>query len=227
MKYLGALGAASALVNSVAGHYIWTELDIGSQSGVGADGGIRPNTNYNSPVVDLDSTDLRCNEGGLDGSGTAVREITAGSTFTFHSDVAVYHQGPVSVFLSQAPGSVQDYQGDGLWQKIADIGPTFSGGQAQWDLSQEYSFTLPSCIPDGEYLLRIQQLGIHNPWPAGVPQFYIGCAQVSVTGGSGSGWDPDLSIPGVFSESDSGYTANIYDPGFTSYEVPGGPVKSC
>jgi hypothetical protein len=51
MKYLGALGAASALVNSVAGHYIWTELDIGSQSGVGADGGIRPNTNYNSPVV--------------------------------------------------------------------------------------------------------------------------------------------------------------------------------
>lgn len=37
--------------------------------------------------VDLDSTDLRCNEGGLDGSGTAVREVTAGSSFTFHSDV--------------------------------------------------------------------------------------------------------------------------------------------
>jgi hypothetical protein len=51
MKYLSTLGAATALVNSVAGHYIWTQLDIDGQTGVGADGGIRPNSNYNSPVV--------------------------------------------------------------------------------------------------------------------------------------------------------------------------------
>lgn len=38
-------------------------------------------------LLDLDSPDLRCNEGGLDGSSTAVREISAGSKFTFHSDV--------------------------------------------------------------------------------------------------------------------------------------------
>lgn len=35
---------------------------------------------------------------------------------------AVYHQGPVSVFLSQATGAVEDYEGDGAWLKIADIG---------------------------------------------------------------------------------------------------------
>lgn len=40
-------------------------------------------------------------------------------------------------------------------------------------------------------------------------QFYTACAQISVSGGSGSGWAPDLSIPGDFSESDSGYTANV------------------
>jgi acyl-coenzyme A thioesterase PaaI-like protein len=51
MKYLTTLGAASALVNSVAGHYIWTQLDVNGQSGVGTAGGIRPNTNYNSPVT--------------------------------------------------------------------------------------------------------------------------------------------------------------------------------
>lgn len=45
-------------------------------------------------------------------------------------------------------------------------------------------------------------------------QFYTGCAQISVSGGSGSGWDPDLDIPGVFSESDSGYTANVSLPKF-------------
>lgn len=108
--------------------------------------------------------------GGLDGSGTSVRELKAGGSFTFHSDVAVYHQGPTSVYISQAPGDVTEYQGDGKWAKIADIGPDFSGGAATWDLSQEYTFKLPSCIPDGEYLLRIQQLGIHNPYPGGIPQ---------------------------------------------------------
>ena len=44
---------------------------------------IRPNTNYNSPVTDLSSTDLRCNVGGLTGSGTATATVQAGSTHTF------------------------------------------------------------------------------------------------------------------------------------------------
>jgi hypothetical protein len=30
-------------------------------------------------------------------------------------------------------------------------------------LADAYSYNIPKCIPDGEYLLRIQQLGIHNP----------------------------------------------------------------
>lgn len=75
-------------------------------------------------------------------------------------------------------------------------------------IAETYTFDFPTCIPDGEYLLRIEQLGIHNPWPAGIPQFYISCAQISVSGGSGS-FSPSLSIPGHVSESDSGYTANV------------------
>lgn len=76
--------------------------------------------------------------------------------------------------------------------KIKEIGPSFSGGQAKWDMScmspsypsllvridnpcvfsikstnsgmlVTYSATIPSCIAPGEYLLRIEQLGIHNP----------------------------------------------------------------
>ena len=33
-----------------------------------------------------------------------------------------------------------------------------------------YTFNLPACIANGEYLLRIQSMGIHNPYPAGDPQ---------------------------------------------------------
>lgn len=71
---------------------------------------------------DLASNDLRCNEGGLDGSGTAVREIAAGSEFTFTSDTAVYHNGPIAVYLSQAAGDVTAYEGDDGWAKIAELG---------------------------------------------------------------------------------------------------------
>ncbi|KAI9902232.1 hypothetical protein N3K66_004049 [Trichothecium roseum] len=225
MKSFGITAVAALLLNGASAHYIWNQLDIDGAAGSGADG-IRPNSNYNSPVTDLASNDLRCNEGGITGTGTTVRDIKAGSDFTFHTDVAVYHQGPVSVFLSKATGAVEDYEGDGGWLKIADIGPTFGSGGATWDLSDSYTFTLPSCIPDGQYLLRIQQLGIHNPWPSGIPQFYIACAQINVSGGSGT-FSPNLEIPGAFKETDSGYTANIYDPNFTSYEIPGGPVATC
>jgi len=29
--------------------------------------------------------------------------------------------------------------------------------------TDSYTSNIPKCIPDGEYLLRIQQLGLHNP----------------------------------------------------------------
>jgi len=225
MKVLSLTAALALLANKAAAHYIWTGLEIDGEAGTGAEGGIRPNTNYNSPVTDLASNDLRCNVGGLDGSGTAIREVSAGSSLTFTSDVAVYHQGPLALYLSPASGDVTAYEGDGSWAKIAEIGPDFSGGAASWDLSQTYTFTFPSCVADGDYLLRIEQLAIHNPYPS-LPQFYVACAQITVTGGSGS-LSPSLTIPGHISESDPGYTANIYDPSFTSYTVPGGPVTEC
>jgi len=110
------------------------------------------------------------------------------------------------------------------WFKIKDIGPSFAGGQAKWDMAKSYSVKIPSCISAGEYLLRIQQLGIHNP--GGSPQFYVACGQIKVTGGGSTAPRPTVSIPGAFSKTDPGYTANIYN-NFKSYTVPGPTVFSC
>ena len=92
-------------------------------------------------------------------------------------------------------------------QKTAGAGQSWrlwdgclSGGSATWDLSDTYRVTIPSCIAARQYLLRIQQLAIHNPYPAGIPQFYISCAQVKVTGGGGS-LPSGVSIPGYVSAS--------------------------
>jgi len=182
------------------------------------------NSNYNSPVIDLTSNDLRCNVGGEDGSSTATVTVAAGDAFTFTSDVAVYHDGPLSIYMAKAPSTAASFDGSGqVWFKILDIGPTFSGGSSTWPLSQTYTSNIPKNLPSGEYLLRIQQLAIHNPYPGGTPQFYIGCAQISVTGGGSGTPGPLVSIPGFITGTESGYTVNIYS-NFNSYTVPGPAV---
>ncbi|KAJ2968098.1 hypothetical protein NUW58_g10296 [Xylaria curta] len=208
MKSFASLVALSALaVNTVSAHYIFQQFTAGSTK-FDTFQFIRKNSNYNSPVTDLSSKDLRCNVG-ASGSGTDTIEMTAGESFSFTLDTAVYHQGPISIYLSKAPGAAKDYAGDGEWFKIKDFGPTFNGGSASWPMSLTYSSQLPRCIQNGEYLLRIQSLAIHNPWPAGTPQFYISCAQIKVTGGSGSANPTYALIPGAFKSSDPGYTANV------------------
>ncbi|KAK4448366.1 glycosyl hydrolase family 61-domain-containing protein [Podospora aff. communis PSN243] len=214
-----ALGAAD-----VSAHYIFQQLQIGGTK-YPLWQGIRQHSNYNSPVTDLSSPDLRCNVGAGNGGNTQTVSARAGDSVTFFLDTPVYHQGPVSLYMSKAPGSASNYDGSGGWFKIYDWGPTISGSGASWKLDGSYTANIPSCIPDGEYLIRIQSLGIHNPWPAGIPQFYISCAQVKVTGG-GSASPATVSIPGAFRETDPGYTANIYS-NLRSYTVPGPSVFTC
>jgi hypothetical protein len=87
-------------------------------------------------------------------------------------------------------------------------------------MAKEYTFTLPSELPSGEYLLRVEQLGIHNPYPGGIPQFYLSCAQINVVNGGSGTPGPLVEIPGYIDGTESGYQANIYN-NFNSYTVPG------
>ncbi|KAF2674429.1 hypothetical protein BT63DRAFT_408618 [Microthyrium microscopicum] len=223
MKSTSVIASAIALLSAVTeGHYMFQTVKSGSQGG-GVYQFVRKNTNHNSPVVDLGDKDLRCNVGGTSGASTETMPVAAGSTVTFGADTAVYHQGPISFYMTQVPDA-KTADGSTPWFKVKDIGPTFAGGQAKWDMSKNYSVKIPSCIAPGDYLLRIQQLAIHNP--GGKPQFYISCAQIKVSGGASTLPKPTVSIPGAFKASDSGYTANIYN-NFKSYTVPGPSVFTC
>jgi Auxiliary Activity family 9 (formerly GH61) len=73
----------------------------------------------------------------------------------------------------------------------------------------KYTFNLPACIPNGEYLFRIQSLAIYNP--GSTPQWYMSCAQLAVTGGGTKDLGPKVAIPGAFKATDPGYTVNIYN----------------
>jgi hypothetical protein len=169
MKSLISLALLGAAANTVSAHYIFWQLSIGSTQ-YPKYTYVRENSNMNSPVTDLNSTDLRCNVG-ASGANTQTIAVTAGQQFTFTTDTPVYHDGPVSLYMSQAPGAASDYDGSGPWFKIKDWGPTFNAdGTSTWPLSQTYTFNIPTCIPNGDYLLRIQSLAIHNPYPGGIPQ---------------------------------------------------------
>ncbi|KAF2134623.1 lytic polysaccharide monooxygenase [Dothidotthia symphoricarpi CBS 119687] len=212
----------AALAEVAQGHYIFQYLTANGQKG-GQYQNIRPNTNNNSPVTDLASTDLRCNVGGASGASTTTVSVAAGSTVSFTADQAVYHQGPVTFYMTKV-SSAAAADGSTDWFKIKEIGPTFSNGQATWDMNATYSTTIPTCVAAGEYLLRIEQMAIHNP--GGLPQFYISCAQVKVTGAGSKSLTPTTKIPGHVKATDPGYTANIYNQ-FTNYTVPGPKVATC
>lgn len=160
MKSLIYLAAGLLAAAPATAHYRFQQLDSFAIFQY-----IRENTNNNSPVTDLASNDLRCNVGAT-GANTNTTAVRAGDSFTFTLDTAVYHQGPVTVYMSKAPGAVSAYAGDGDWFKIAEEGPTFSGGSATWPLRDKYTYSLPQCLADGDYLLRIEQLAIHNPGSA-------------------------------------------------------------
>ncbi|KAI5799332.1 glycoside hydrolase family 61 protein-like protein [Peziza echinospora] len=223
MKFALTFGLALAALAEVASaHYRFAWLTAGGAKGAEYQY-IRKNTNYNSPV-DVGSIDNRCNAGGASGSGVATVNVAAGSSVTFTLDTAVYHQGPIIWYLGKAPSKAADWDGSGTnWFKIAQVGPTFSGGTSSWPMSLSYTTTIPSKVPSGEYLLRIEQIGLHNP--GSTPQFYVSCAQINVTGGGNGNPTPKFTIPGHISATDPGITVNIYNA-FTSYKFPGSAVAT-
>ncbi|KAM7202220.1 family 61 putative glycoside hydrolase [Rhypophila sp. PSN 637] len=224
MKTLFYLVLGLLTAHAVSAHYIFQQFSVGSTK-YPAWNYVRRNSNpswlQNGPVTDLASNDLRCNVGGGTSNGTETANVKAGDSFTFTLDTAVYHVGPVSLYMSKAPGLAKDYDGSGQWFKIFDWGPSGTN----WPMRDSYTANIPKCIPSGEYLLRIQQIGIHNPGAA--PQFYISCAQVNVAGGGNASPGPLVSIPGAFKASDPGLVANVYNGGANSYVVPGPKVFSC
>lgn len=88
--------------------------------------------------------------------------------------------------------------------------------------------TIPKCLADGEYLLRAEHIGLHSASAVGGAQLYISCAQISVSGGSGT-YAPknEVAFPGAYPATDPGLVINIYYPIPTSYTPPGPAAETC
>ncbi|KAK6362267.1 hypothetical protein TWF730_005963 [Orbilia blumenaviensis] len=228
MKVFSTIMAISACLPSVLAHYRFPSLIVGSTT-TGQYQYVRQNSNMNSPVENVASTDFTCNAGARLGSNTQTYEVAAGSTVGFALDQQVFHPGPYIVYLGQAPSSITNlnsWDGSGAnWFKIHQRQITFGSNGPNWEMLNSLTFRLPTRIASGLYLLRIEHIALHSASNYPGAQFYISCAQLKITGGSG-GNPPKVSIPGVYSGQEPGIKLNIYYPILNSYTFPGPSVYS-
>lgn len=69
---------------------------------------------------------------------------------------------------------------------------------------------------------------LHSSTQIDQTQFYIGCAQLHITGPGGS-CRPTITLPGAYKDTDPNiYISNFYY-GFdvATFTAPGGPVATC
>jgi hypothetical protein len=82
-----------------------------------------------------------------------------------------------------------------------------------WKLDAKLvSFTIPAAAPSGDYLVRVEHIGLHVAQSAGAAQFYLSCGQITVTGGGSGTPGPLVAFPGAYSATDPGILIAIYYP---------------
>ncbi|KAH7126921.1 fungal cellulose binding domain-containing protein [Dendryphion nanum] len=223
MKFLltTALLAASA-----SAHYTFPALIVNGQT-TGLWQYVRKAANYqsNGPVTDVSSNAIRCYELSP-GTGSQTYEVKAGDTVGFTAGSSISHPGPLSFYLAKVPAgkTAATWDGSGqVWFKIYEQGATISSSGMAWASNGKSSVTvkLPTALPSGEYLFRVEHIGLHGASGANGAQFYISCAQIKVTNGGNGNPSPLVSFPGAYNANDPGIKLSIYYPIPSSYTVPG------
>lgn len=112
------------------------------------------------------------------------------------------------------------------WFKIHEIGATVTGDGVSFpsqDLRQ-ITFEIPKSLPSGDYLLRAENIALHEANFPNYAEFYLSCAQVTITGGGSGKPGPTMLLAGGYSASDPGIHYNMYDQPPKSYKYPGPAV---
>ncbi|KAK0709386.1 glycoside hydrolase family 61 protein [Lasiosphaeria miniovina] len=229
-------GIASASVAS--GHTIFLSLTTDKSYGISY--GIRT-PSYDGPQTDVNAKNMACN--GAPNPTTPsdkIIPVTAGTNVsavwrhTLQSGANDVmdpgHKGPVMAYLKKVTDAKTDSGvGDG-WFKIQEGG--YKNGQ--WATNEVINnkgnqvIRIPSCIANGQYLLRAEMVALHGARSVNGAQLYMECAQIEITGGSGTASPKTYSIPGIYKSNDPGLLIDIYSmKTTTSYVIPGPPLFTC
>ncbi|KAF3048463.1 hypothetical protein E8E11_007490 [Didymella keratinophila] len=138
----------------------------------------------------VDGPDIVCNQGAFASAGkTEVLTVNGGEEVRLRLAVGAkfQHPGPGLVYMSKAPSSVKTYDESGEWFKIYEEG-----------------------VCDGEYLVRMEHIGVHRSH-VNQPEHYVSCMQVKVTGGGSGTPGPTVKFPGAYKATDAYANFSIYN----------------
>ncbi|KAL2256973.1 hypothetical protein VTK26DRAFT_828 [Humicola hyalothermophila] len=223
---------AAAGVNA---HYTFPRISVNGQlSGEWESVRITSNHYSHGPVQDVNSEDMTCYQLEPGTGAPKTVSVQAGGTVSFTVDTSIGHPGPLHFYMAKVPSgqTAATFDGKGaVWFKIYEDGPSGLGtDKITWPSEGKTTVDvqIPACIADGEYLLRVEHIALHSASSVGGAQLYIACAQLNVSGGTGTLNTGNLvSFPGAYSPTDPGILFQLYWPIPTSYENPGPAPVSC
>ncbi|KAL8306381.1 hypothetical protein RB597_003091 [Gaeumannomyces tritici] len=216
MKLSLTVAAVTALLPALSSaHYLFPHLIINGrvtnahEYNREHDNGFMP---LKTPEI-LTNNDIRCNKGSWNHRRQPkTARVTAGvDSVGFRTALGgsdVFHPGPITIYMSKAPGDVRDYDGSGDWFKVYQLGTKmpWNGKDDGWltRFKTNFEFKLPAQIPAGQYLIRIEHMAIHQPYRQ--KELYMMCAHLDVASSyTGKAPGPTIKFPGGYKASDPAF----------------------
>ncbi|KAK3395290.1 family 61 glycosyl hydrolase [Podospora didyma] len=231
------VGISSA--SAVSAHTIFVSLAADGKD-YGISYGIRT-PSYDGPQTDVNAKNMACNGApnptmSTDKiipviAGTNVSAVWRHTLQSGANDVMdPGHKGPVMAYLKKVTNAKTDSGvGDG-WFKIQEGGYSNGNWATNTVINNKGNqvIRIPSCIANGQYLLRAEMVALHGARSTNGAQLYMECAQIEITGGTGTASPKTYSIPGIYKSNDPGLLIDIYSMKPTSqYVIPGPPLFTC
>lgn len=237
-------------VLSVAGHGMVKNVQIGNgkkypgSAGPGADPSNSPVRAVTGPdpVKDFSSSDFACGTGSpkpapimaTANAGDKVQTWWQGGTgINWFHDV-----GPIMTYMAACDGDCASFtpSKSTKWFKISEeglpsgdkLGASSSlWAQAKTNDGSPVSVTIPSGLPDGNYLFRQEMVALQLGQTSGGAEFYPNCIQMKVGKGGTAKVNagPTTSFPGAYKASDPGILVDVYTPA-GPYKFPGPAVAN-
>ncbi|PKS12569.1 hypothetical protein jhhlp_000777 [Lomentospora prolificans] len=215
------------LAASAQAHYRFSKIAVNGVEETAEWTAVRMTKNYqgNQGVTDVNSPDMRCFQSR---PGTSTATIEAGQTLGFIANAAITHFGPVQLYMAKVPegADINTWEAAGnVWFKAGSITAVQTAGGWDWPVynARVAEFTIPTDIPSGKYLARVESVALHQAQAPGGAQIYLSCAQIEVTGGGSGTPSPLVAFPGAYRANDPGLLWSYY-PVVTSYTAPGPAV---
>ncbi|KAI8162591.1 hypothetical protein K4K49_000578 [Colletotrichum sp. SAR 10_70] len=227
----------SALLGLSSAHYTFDKLLVnGAQQG-GDNTYIRKHQNTYMPTkfknipsgsIAPTDADFTCNKGST--GAASVMKVKAGDKVGLKQafgGTGMLHPGPTQVYMSPVTDAKTDKGSQ--WYKVSQsllckAGDAASLRTTAWCSYGEdnVNFVVPSTIPNGQYLVRGEHIGLHGAHD-GQAEFYYACAQLEVTGNSATSMPgTGVSIPGVYKQADAAVNFSLWGSS-TSYNTIPGP----